>query len=155
MENLKAIMAVDSELGIGKDGKIPWHSKEDFKWFKSQTINTTVVMGRKTFESLDSKPLPNRRNIVLTTGELIEGVECCHNKKDLLETVEGWETWIIGGSEIYDLFQGDISEFYVSHFTKKYDCDTHLNAELFRKISFLKSEVIATHEEFKIKKYYD
>jgi dihydrofolate reductase len=62
---MKAIAAMSLNRVIGRDGKIPWHIPEDFKWFKQKTFGGFVIMGRKTFEDLD-RPLPNRTNIVLT-----------------------------------------------------------------------------------------
>ena len=60
------IWAQDGNGGIGKNGKLPWHVSEDLKNFKKITLNSTVIMGRKTWESLPVKPLPNRENIVLS-----------------------------------------------------------------------------------------
>jgi dihydrofolate reductase len=65
MKHFKAIAAMSLNRVIGADGKIPWHLPEDFKWFQETTMGNVVVMGRKTFESL-GKPLPNRKNLVLT-----------------------------------------------------------------------------------------
>ena len=61
------IWAQDKNGGIGKDGKLPWHISEDLINFKKITSNNTIIMGRKTWESLPKKPLPNRRNIVLSS----------------------------------------------------------------------------------------
>ena len=61
------IWAQDKNGGIGKNGKLPWHISEDLKNFKKITLNSTIIMGRKTWESLPIKPLPNRENIVLST----------------------------------------------------------------------------------------
>ncbi len=65
MKHFKAIAAMSLNRVIGAGGKIPWHLPEDFKWFKKMTMGNVVVMGRKTFESL-GRPLPNRKNLVLT-----------------------------------------------------------------------------------------
>jgi len=65
MKYFKAIAAMSVNRVIGADNKIPWHLPEDFKWFKKTTMGNVVVMGRKTFEGL-GKPLPNRKNLVLT-----------------------------------------------------------------------------------------
>src|SRR5208282_4611208 len=65
MKHFKAIAAMSLNRVIGADGKIPWHLPEDFKWFKKTTMGNVVIMGRKTFESL-GKPLPNRKNLILT-----------------------------------------------------------------------------------------
>ncbi|HXF09621.1 MAG TPA: dihydrofolate reductase [Desulfuromonadaceae bacterium] len=65
MKHLKAIVAMSLNRVIGADNKIPWHLPDDFKWFKQTTMGNVVVMGRKTFESL-GRPLPNRKNLILT-----------------------------------------------------------------------------------------
>jgi len=65
MKHFKAIAAMSLNRVIGAGNQIPWHLPEDFKWFKQATIGNVVVMGRKTFESL-GKPLPNRKNLILT-----------------------------------------------------------------------------------------
>lgn len=65
MKHFKAIAAMSLNRVIGADDKIPWHLPEDFRWFKKMTLGNIVVMGRKTFESLD-RPLPSRKNLILT-----------------------------------------------------------------------------------------
>ena len=65
MKHFKAIAAMSLNRVIGAGGRIPWHLPEDFKWFKKMTMGNVVVMGRKTFEGL-GRPLPNRKNLVLT-----------------------------------------------------------------------------------------
>ena len=68
MKHFKAIAAMSLNRVIGAGNKIPWHLPEDFKWFKQMTSGHVVIMGRKTFESLGGKPLPNRINIVLSSS---------------------------------------------------------------------------------------
>jgi dihydrofolate reductase len=65
VKHFKAIAAMSQNRVIGADNRIPWHLPEDFKWFKKMTMGNVIVMGRKTFESL-GRPLPNRKNLVLT-----------------------------------------------------------------------------------------
>jgi len=65
MKHFKAIAAMSLNRVIGAGGKLPWHLPEDFRWFKKMTMGNIVVMGRKTFEGL-GRPLPNRKNMVLT-----------------------------------------------------------------------------------------
>ena len=72
------IWAQDYDGGIGKNGQLPWHIPEDLKNFKKITIDSTIIMGRKTWDSLPFKPLPNRRNIVLSKNT-INNVEVYHN----------------------------------------------------------------------------
>jgi dihydrofolate reductase len=89
---------------IGRAGAIPWHLPEDLARFKVLTVGHTVVMGRRTWESLPAKvrPLPGRRNIVLTrqTDYVAEGAEVVTS---LGEALAGDDIWVIGGAEIYPL----------------------------------------------------
>ena len=67
--NINMIWAQDINNAIGKDGDLPWRIPEDLKNFKNITNNATIIMGRKTWDSLPIKPLPNRRNIVISSME--------------------------------------------------------------------------------------
>ena len=93
------ILAVDDNGVIGNAGAIPWRLAEDMKRFKALTIGKTVVMGRKTWDSLPKKPLPGRRNIVVTRtpGWSAEGAETMAQEEAL--RLEG--AMVIGGAEIY------------------------------------------------------
>ena len=93
------LVAVSPEGIIGKDNTIPWHYSADLKRFKRLTTGNTIIMGRKTWESLPIKPLPNRRNIVITRSS-IEDIECFQSIDDALQTCEG-DVWFIGGAGIY------------------------------------------------------
>ncbi|MFW9801092.1 MAG: dihydrofolate reductase [Candidatus Thorarchaeota archaeon] len=98
------IVAMTQNHIIGLDGRIPWHYSPDMRRFKKITIGTTVIMGRITWESLPKRPLPRRRNIVLTRSHLnnLEGAECFNNLEEALTTVES-DSWIIGGGQIFNL----------------------------------------------------
>jgi len=89
---------------IGRDGGIPWHLPEDLVRFKDVTMGHTVVMGRRTWESLPAKvrPLPGRRNVVLTrqADYMADGATVVG---DLDAALTEDDTWVIGGSEIYHL----------------------------------------------------
>ena len=100
------IWAQDSNGGIGANGKLPWHVAEDLINFKSLTINSTVIMGRKTWESLPIKPLPKRNNIVLSSKKQ-DNVETYHSFEDCLDICKKKrlnKIFIIGGRSIYNLF---------------------------------------------------
>jgi dihydrofolate reductase len=88
---------------IGRDGAIPWHLPEDLARFKTLTMGHTVVMGRRTWDSLPARfrPLPGRRNVVLTrnSGFDAPGAEVVGSIDDAIDE----PTWVIGGSEIYHL----------------------------------------------------
>jgi len=94
-----AIVAMSRDGVIGLDGKIPWHYAADLKRFKRQTFGTTIIMGRHTWESIGAKPLPGRRNIVITRATL-KGVDCFASIEDALASCAG-PIWFIGGAEIY------------------------------------------------------
>ena len=74
---ISLIVAFTQNRIIGKDNQMPWHLPRDLAWFKRNTLNKPVIMGRKTWESLPKKPLPGRRNIVISrnTAYLAEGAE--------------------------------------------------------------------------------
>ena len=110
------IWAQDSNGGIGKNGKLPWHISEDLKNFKKLTINSTIIMGRKTWDSLPIKPLPQRRNIVLshsnqTNVETFQSYNACIDnlKKNKIEKV-----FVIGGRSIYNLFFNDATFLHIT-----------------------------------------
>jgi dihydrofolate reductase len=131
---IKAILACDQEWGIGKNGALPWpHNSADLKWFKQHTNNSTIVMGRKTWESLPVKPLPNRENIVVTSG-LVKGpdvvVDIRSFYKILPQIKFQKDVWIIGGAQLIEHCLDIIDEFYLSRIQCIYDCDTFLPADL-------------------------
>jgi dihydrofolate reductase len=94
------LVAVSPEGVIGLDGKIPWRHPGDMRRFKRLTVGTTVVMGRLTWESLPKKPLPERRNVVLTSHP-IEGVDSYPDLAAALASCEG-DVWVIGGARAYE-----------------------------------------------------
>lgn len=90
---------------IGRDNDLPWHLPEDLAHFKKTTSGCPVIMGRRQWESLPERfrPLPNRRNIVLTrqAGYEAPGAEVVSDLPAALELVSGVDAWICGGGEIY------------------------------------------------------
>ena len=122
---IKLIWAQDQVSGIGIDNKLPWHSLEDLQNFKKITLNTTIVMGRKTWDSLKMKPLPQRRNIVLSS-RLLNDVECYHSKKQLLTALKDESfIYVIGGAQIYSMFYSMADELHIS-FIKKQSLDINI-----------------------------
>ena len=109
--SLGIIAAVSPEGVIGVDGGLPWHYSADMKRFKRLTVGKTVIMGRLTWESLPRKPLPDRRNLVITSRD-IEGAECFRDIPSALATCEG-DVWFIGGARIYEeaMRYADIIDF--------------------------------------------
>ena len=99
---MNIIVAVAKNNAIGKNNNLLWHIKEDLVYFKKTTLGATVVMGRKTFESI-GKPLPGRRNVVVSkTMKEIEGIEIFRSVDQALGSCSSnEEVFIIGGGEIY------------------------------------------------------
>tara|TARA_B100000579_G_scaffold5060_1_gene3846 strand:+ start:189 stop:674 length:486 start_codon:yes stop_codon:yes gene_type:complete len=100
------IWAQDKNGGIGKNGKLPWHISEDLKNFKRITLNSTIIMGRKTWESLPVKPLPSRDNIILSKT-LVLDILTFKTYEDCIENLSKRnisKVFIIGGRSMYKLF---------------------------------------------------
>ena len=100
------IWAQDENGGIGKDGKLPWYISEDLKNFKKLTSGSTILMGRNTWESLPARPLPERRNIVLSS-KVLSDVECYTSVEECIEKLDNDGTkkfFVIGGSTVYHNF---------------------------------------------------
>ncbi len=96
-----AIVAMNQDRVIGLDGNLPWHYPADLKRFKQRTLGHTILMGRKTWESIGSKPLPNRRNIVISRGGVSEDVECFDSIDNAFAACGDSDLWVIGGGQIY------------------------------------------------------
>ena len=102
---IQLIMAISENDVIGIDGKLPWHIPLDLKWFKMNTYAGTVIMGRKTWDSLPQKKLPGRLMIVLSRSALdAEDCICCQSWSVALAIAQkiAQNVYIIGGSEIYN-----------------------------------------------------
>ena len=100
------IAAVDINLAIGKEGKIPWDIKEDLKFFRQNTENTAIVMGRATYDSI-GRPLPNRKNIVMTRSiQSRDGVVEVSSSQEAINEARSYseKVNIIGGEYIYKEF---------------------------------------------------
>lgn len=103
MNQTTIVVAVSANNAIGKDNQLLWHLPADLKHFKNITSGHTIVMGRKTYDSI-GKPLPNRRNIVITrqTGLQLAGIEVVNSLEEAMNLCKDKEqVFIIGGAEIY------------------------------------------------------
>jgi dihydrofolate reductase len=120
---LRAIAAMSLNRVIGKDGKIPWHIPDDFKWFKRATSGHAILMGRKTFDSL-GKPLPNRRNLVVTRGSAPPGTEVIPDLATFNPDDYPGDIWVIGGAEIYRQLLSRCDLLYLSIIPREIDGDT-------------------------------
>jgi dihydrofolate reductase len=125
---ISIIVAVSEDWGIGKDNKLLWHIPEDLKRFKRLTTGNAIIMGKKTWESLPRRPLPERKNIVLTDIPLeqIEGSITAYSIDDALNKCEkDTEIFIIGGGSIYRQFMAVADRLYITHVHKKAHADVY------------------------------
>lgn len=122
---LSIIVAIDEHNAIGKAGGLLCHLPNDLKHFKQITLGSAVLMGKQTFLSLPKPPLPNRRNIVLTTQPdfAFEGVEVVHSIEDALALVSAAqeEVFVIGGGSIYRQLLPYAEKLYITHIHHSWD----------------------------------
>lgn len=125
---LSCIVAVSKNNVIGKNNKLLWHIKEDLQYFKETTTNHTIIMGRKTFESLPGI-LPNRKHIVITRNKEFKvnnkNVEISNNIDLIVEKYKNSlnEAFIIGGGDIYEKTLPMCSKLYLTRIHKNFDGD--------------------------------
>lgn len=124
---MKAIVAMTRMRVIGKNNQIPWRLRGEQRWFKEVTMGHPILMGRKTFESI-GKPLPGRRNLVVTrTGNFagvdlirdLEAFDPAHYESD------GKEIFVIGGAEIYQALLDRCNTIYVTIVKEEYAGDAY------------------------------
>lgn len=126
---MKLIVAADKNWAIGKDNDLLCHLPGDLKYFKERTTGKTVVMGRKTLESLPGgKPLPKRTNIVLTRDESFEKEGCIiiHSIEDLLEKYGQEDLMVMGGAEIYTKLLPYCDTCYITEIDKEFEADKYI-----------------------------
>ncbi|MBE6827966.1 MAG: dihydrofolate reductase [Ruminococcaceae bacterium] len=121
--SVSIIAAVGKNLELGKDNDLIWHFKEDMKFFRETTTGHTVIMGRKTFDSLPGA-LPNRRNIVISRNKnlLLEGAEVVPSVEKALKAADGDEIFCIGGGSIYSAFLPIADRLYLTEIDA--ECDS-------------------------------
>lgn len=123
---LSLIVAVAENGVIGRDNALPWHIPEDLRHFKQVTSGKTVIMGRKTFQSI-GRPLPNRTNIVVTRdpGFAADGVLAAHSLDEALAKAGAGEAVVIGGSSLFAEALARADRFYLTEIRRAYEGDVH------------------------------
>lgn len=127
---IRAIVAVDKNWAIGKEGKLLTSIPDDQRFFRQTTTGQVVIMGRKTLESLPGgKPLPNRTNVIMTRNEDYKesGVVIAHSVPEALAAArkENADIYIAGGKEIYEQLLPYCDEAYVTYIDYSYHADTY------------------------------
>ena len=119
------VVAISENNAIGKNNQLLWYLPADLKHFKNITTGHTVIMGRKTYESV-GKPLPNRRNIIITRQDItIEGCEVVKSIEDALALCASEEeVFIVGGAEIYRQSMHLTNRIYLTVVHQKFDADS-------------------------------
>jgi dihydrofolate reductase len=120
------IAAHDPNLVIGKDGSLPWHYKNDLKFFKKTTMGHPLLMGRIVFEELNEKPLPGRDAIVLSKTKTYNHVPTFSKIPEALEYLKDREkVFVIGGGEIYRQMMEIADELIITEVHQVHDGDTY------------------------------
>jgi dihydrofolate reductase len=143
---MKLILACDIDGGIGLNGKLPWDNiKGDLPRFKRLTEGQVIIMGRKTWESLPTKPLPNRLNFVVSSNhiELPHGAILVNDTEHFSHFKNAW---LIGGASLVESCWHLIDEIHLTKTFTKYHCDTYVNlVDLESKYTLAMSERNSDH----------
>jgi dihydrofolate reductase len=125
---IKLVVARAQNGVIGRDGKLPWHLPADLKRFKDLTMQTVMVMGRKTFESLPGL-LPGRRHVVLTRNSYwhADGAQVAHDVEEALTLARGEPISVIGGADIFSLFLPIADRIELTEVLADVPGDTHID----------------------------
>lgn len=111
---------------IGLNNNLPWRLPEDLRFFKKTTLGYPIVMGRKTFESFGSRPLPKRENVILTTDQSFgaDGITVIHSVDDALKMADEKDLFVIGGANVFKQFLPHADRLYVTKIEAEFDGDT-------------------------------
>jgi dihydrofolate reductase len=142
---ISIIVAIAENYAIGKNNDLLWHIPEDLKRFKRLTTGHTVVMGKKTYESLPLRPLPNRVNIVITDspGDRFDHCVMAYSIEDALNKLDASvENFIIGGASVYRQFLPFTDRLYITWVQQLFDGDVFFPEIDFSEWSLVSSEDI-------------
>ena len=128
---LAYVWAEDENRLIGKEDKLPWRLPADVAFFKKVTMRGDLVTGRKTYETIPNRPLPGRRNIVLTRQKNYEapGAIVVNSKEEVLELERTGDEdlYIIGGADLFKMFEADVDELYRTVIHHSFEGDTYFD----------------------------
>lgn len=144
MKNISIIVAIASNYAIGKDNDLLWHISNDLKRFKEITKGHYIVMGKRTYYSLPTRPLPNRTSLIITdvTKEVIDNCLMAYSIDDAVSKMDSVnENFVIGGGSIYNQFMPIANKLYITRVHKDFEADT-----FFPEISLDEWELISKEE---------
>lgn len=121
---ISIIFAMDSKGTIGKDNRLPWHLPADLAYFKKTTLGHTVIMGRKTFESV-GRPLPGRCNVIITRDKNYKREDCVvlNSIEEVIEYCSDKDVFIIGGADIYTKLFPYTDKLYITLIEASFEGD--------------------------------
>jgi dihydrofolate reductase len=146
---LALIVAASENNVIGRDNDLPWRLSADLKKFKSLTMGHSIIMGRKTFESI-GRLLPGRETVIITRNEnyAFEGAAVVHSVEQALEACAGQaRVFLIGGAEIYRLAMPQVDEIYLTRVHAEVEGDTYLPKVDWAEFDLIESESFEANEK--------
>ena len=167
--NINIIVAYCKNNGIGFENKMPWHIKSDLKKFQKLTIgkgNNAIIMGKNTYNSIlniNKNSLKNRDNLILSTSlnvntknitnNVIKSFNNIQNLENFIKTKNYEEVWIIGGTQIYDLFLNNYPDngllnpdkIFITYIDENFECDTFFPSIDLLKYKFVSQEIHDTN----------
>ncbi len=122
---ISIIAAIAQNNAIGINNQLIWHLPADLQFFKKTTLNSTIIMGRKTFDSI-GKALPKRKNIVISSNAHFDAPGCVlvQNLNDAIAQSDSEEVFIVGGAKIYELSMPIVHKLYITHVHHAFEADT-------------------------------
>jgi len=150
---ISIIVAVSDDWGIGRDNDLLWHIPEDLKRFKRLTMGKCIIMGKKTWESLPKKPLPGRKNIVITDipSECIDCSVTAYSIEDAINKCDkNEEAFVIGGGSIYRQFMNIADRLYITHVHRKAPADVWFPKIDLRKWRIIEREEFVSEDNYRI-----
>tara|TARA_B110000261_G_scaffold150090_1_gene177331 strand:+ start:1526 stop:2044 length:519 start_codon:yes stop_codon:yes gene_type:complete len=162
--NYKLIAAVSKDGGIGKQGHLPWRIKEDLAFFSKMTRgngNNAVIMGRKTWNSLEGKHLAGRDNYILSStldcqeeasGNVIQSFDNIVTLESHIDVRKYDDVWVIGGTEIYKQYirSDKVDTCYLTFIDESFDCDTFFPSLSLSEWKLVEVNELTTQKEFKV-----
>jgi dihydrofolate reductase len=143
MKKISIIVAIAKNFAIGRNNDLLWHIPADLKRFKKITSGHQVIMGRMTYLSLPVRPLPNRKNIIITDqpGEMFESCTTVYSIQEALALCnENEESFIIGGGSVYKQFLPFCNRLYITLVHKDFEADTFFPKVEFKQWKLVEKE---------------
>lgn len=143
-KKIVAIWAQDKSGIISRNDQLPWHLPKDFKHFKETTLNQVILMGRVTFEGMNKRLLPKRETLILTTQSdyQVDGATTVTSVNEVLDWYKNQDKtlYIVGGGQVYKLFEPHVDELVVTQVQAEVEGDTYFPKDFdFSKFSLVSS----------------